>query len=182
MSLQPLGANQTFGYSPQNNAFSPFNVNQQSSVQHQSDKFVKENNTLKKVVIGTGILAAIVVTLGALAKTGKLGDSAKEFMDRIFKPKNLDAAKNIVNPKATEATSSAAGTESAKLLKDAIKDGGIKFNKGIATLEDGSKFTGVIEGTSSGKKAVLEYADGKIMKSSIGDSTKVYSYTKDGIC
>ncbi len=46
------------------------------------------------------------------------------------------------------------------LLKD------INFSKGTATLQDGSKFSGVIEDThKTGKKITMEYQDGKILKS-----------------
>ena len=62
--------------------------------------------------------------------------------------------------KAVEKESEAINEIKTKLLKD------IKFNKGIATLPDGSKFTGTIEDTlKNGDKITLEYTDGVIQKS-----------------
>ncbi len=60
------------------------------------------------------------------------------------------------------------------LLKD------INFSKGTATLQDGSKFSGVIEDTlKSGKKITMEYQDGKILKSVGEDFEKAFSYDSE---
>lgn len=45
----------------------------------------KPDNTKRNILIGAGIIAG-VVTLGILAKKGKLGEGLKGFMDKIFKP------------------------------------------------------------------------------------------------
>lgn len=66
----------------------------------------------------------------------------------------------------------------AKLLKD------VKFDKGIASLPDGSKFTGVIEDTlKNGDKITLRYTDGVIQKSQRSGSKtieKVYETRFNG--
>lgn len=68
--------------------------------------------------------------------------------------------------------------QATKLLSD------IDFNKGIASLKDGTKFTGVIEDTlKNGDKITMQYADGVLKKSlKAGDENfeKVYETLKDG--
>ncbi|MFI3300989.1 MAG: hypothetical protein R3Y28_06165 [Candidatus Gastranaerophilales bacterium] len=72
-------------------------------IKEQTEKGnVKPDNTIKNVLIGTGLLASLV-TMGVLAKKGKLGDSAKEFMENIFgkAAKNTDDISPAANPKPT---------------------------------------------------------------------------------
>ncbi len=55
---------------------------------------------------------------------------------------------------------------------------GIKFDKGIAYLKNGKKFSGIIEDTlKNGKKIKLQYKDGKILTSTINDKlSKAFLY------
>jgi len=133
-----------------------------------------KGNTAKKVLIGAGIVAATVGTVAGLvllAKKGRLGDGAKEFVNKIFKPKNLENVAQTID-------------DLPKTLKD-VDFKCVYSGKKVATIKTTtgeSLFNGTIEDTlKSGKKVKLTYKDGLIKESVIdGKLFKTYIHDAKG--
>jgi len=161
MSISQVSMNQvqTFKSTSQPVAFGA-----DSKTMESSDSYAKNDkgNTAKKVLIGAGIVAATVGTaagLVLLAKKGKLGDGAKEFVNKIFKPKNIENVAQTID-------------DLPKTLKD-VDFKCVYSGKKVATIKTttgDSLFNGTIEDTlKSGKKVKLTYKDGLIKESILDD-------------
>lgn len=97
MGISPVNANRVQNFKAQG-------ASATNSEEPNSNQPLPEKDTKKKVLIGAGIIAAsAAATVGfvLLAKKGKFGDSAKDMVNKIFKPKNVCEANNTINPKAT---------------------------------------------------------------------------------
>lgn len=131
----------------------------------ESDIFTSQNKTEKKgngrkILAGLGIAAA-AVGAGYMIFKGK-GKKALEAGKKMLGNTGEDIAK-VAKGKADDVAQATA----AKLSD-------VKFDKGIAKKGE-ELFTGTIDDTlKSGKKVTLEYKDGKIMKSTAGDTVKMY--------
>lgn len=77
-----------------------------------------------------------------------------------------------------------AGTILAVKSGKSVKLENIKFDKGIASLQDGTKFTGKVKDSlKNGDKIVMEYADGVLQKSTRSGAKnieKVYEVAQNG--
>lgn len=106
MSISPVSFGQAQQFQSYGTPVVSQNVAAPAVAALSPDEIVKKNKN-KKLLIGAGIAVATVgavVGLGVLAKKGKLGDSAKQFMDKIFKPKNVKTteALDVVQKTADE--------------------------------------------------------------------------------
>lgn len=153
MFISPVSISNSHNQKMQNNSIS-FSENKNSNEIKNSKKMT--------ALVSTGVVLTTlgsVVALGVLAKKGKLGNNAKNIVDKIVKPKNNNNYD----------------------LKNVLKSKGINFKNGVATLENGSNYTGKICGKlKNGNNIELEYANGKIVRSTSEKFSKFFKYDTKG--
>lgn len=110
----------------------------------------------------------------------------RQFFDTSKTENNKDAKKQTAKYIAIVAAAVAvtAGAIFAFKKGKSVKLENIKFDKGIASLKDGTKFTGKIKDKlKNGDKIVMEYADGVLQKSTRSGAKnieKVYEVAQNG--